>query len=252
MSAEAPPESVLEPEPDLLDFGPVGPSRSVRRGLALLVGVVLLVLGVFGVVRLLPRPLPDLSLADLQSVYGGMVSADGTNEVSVVHRGQVSEKPERVVPASCSPLFDFTLSDQFPTNAIDGVSTFWLDQGQASISLLTYRYPDKQTAKADYQAVSTALDSCVDHDVQISRHAPVTVTRQPIPPPGRVGGSLSYLVSSGPDEGRFSIDLALLNNTVTWQYRYNYQRSGSYTTLPAQQLMSALFSQLEVVQDSHR
>ena len=54
----------------------------------------------------------------------------------------------------------------------------------------------------------------------------------------------SGLVSSG--------DPRLVDNTVTWQYRYDYRSRADYSPAAAQQLMASLVSQMRYVQDSRR
>jgi hypothetical protein len=202
--------------------------------------------------RLLPQPPPDFTLSDLQGIYTGMVRSDGTNDLSTVTRDRLSEAAVTVAPVSCAPLFEATLFNQFPDTALDGVSTYWLDTGSASISLVTYRYLDPTAARQQFDTISTALQTCAATAVQIKGSPASTVVRQPVSAPDTVKNYLSYLVSSPPASGRFSTDVAQLDNTVTWQYRYDYRRDADYTPSSAQQLMAALVSQMRSVQDSHR
>ena len=180
-----------------------------------------------------------------------MVRADGTNDVSRVTRDQPREPPTPVAPLTCTPLFAQTLSNQFPVAALDGVSTYWLNEGTATIALTTYRYPDVATARREYAAVSAALKDCIATPVTVSRRTTVTVARQPVT--SDISAHLSYVVRKVPlDTGRFSTDVMQLSNTVTWQYRYDYASDAAYTPLGAQQLMESLFIQMQSVQEAHR
>jgi hypothetical protein len=256
MSSEVrPPAPALPAEPEVLSFGPPL-SRPLSRHswrvrLSLLLVVVVLALG-FGVWRLLPRPRPDFTLTDLQGVYSGMVRSDGTNDVSTVTRDRLTEPPVAVAPAECTALFEATLSNQFPATALDGVSTYWLNEGFATISLVTFRFRDREAAGRQFEAVAAALDRCHGADLTIDRRPGTTVDAQQVPAPATVDRYVSYQVSTGPDSSRFSTDVAQLDNTVTWQYRYDYRSRADYTPAAAQQLMASLVSQMRYVQDSRR
>jgi hypothetical protein len=257
MSSEVrPPAPELPAEPEVLSFGP-RPSRplprlSRRTRLSLLLVVLALALG-FGVWRLLPRPRPDFTLSDLQGIYSGMVRSDGTNDVSTVTPDRLTEPPVVVAPAECTALFEATLSNQFPADALDGVSTYWLNESSATISLVTYRYPDPDTAGRQFEAIAAALDRCHGADLTVDHRPGTTVDTQQVAAPATVDHYVSYQVSTGPDSStRFSTDVAQLDNTVTWQYRYDYRSRANYSPAAAQQLMASLVSQMRYVQDSHR
>lgn len=202
--------------------------------------------------RLWPRPLPDLTADDLAGAYAGMVRGDGTNQVSVLTAADLTEPPAKILPARCAPLFEATVSNQFPPTALDGTATAWLKEGSASISLVTYRYADPEAAQRQFREVSDALGGCVDTRLQIDRRRNVSVVRQQVTPPPSAQDYVSFLASSPPAQTRVTIDVARLSNTVSWQYRYDYQRPEDYTPLAAQQLMTSLMSQLQDIQRSHR
>ena len=238
--------------PDVLAFGPAGPIRSYRRPLIVAGALVAVLLVAFAGWRLVPRPAPPLSLADLQGVYAGMVSSDGTNEVSTVTRDKLTESPAAVWPADCSPLFESTSSNQFPTAALDGVSTYWVYEGSATTALATYRFADEKTARGHFDVVAAALSRCEHRDLRVGDEAPVRARPQSVSPVAEAQRSLSFLVAPAGADGRFSTDLALLDNTVTWQYRYDYRAPRDYSPLAAQQLMASLMTQMHDVQDARR
>jgi hypothetical protein len=250
-SAVQPPTPGLDPEPDVLSFGPTPRRRFTRRTRLLVVLLVAAGLA-FGAWRLLPKPPPDFSLADLQGVYTGMVRSDATNSVSTLTPGTLTEPPVALSPASCSPLFDATLSNQFPATALDGVSTFWLDDGSVSISLMTFRFADSDAARRQYDSVAAALDACGGAVVRVDGGSDVSVGAQSVAPVATVKNYLSYQVAAPSATSRFTTDVAQLDNTVTWQYRYDYRRSTAYSPDAAQQLMATLVTQMRDVQDAQR
>ena len=234
-----------------MSFGP-GSSPSRRPSLLVLVLVGTLVLVGLATWRFWPRPLPDLTTEDLAGAYAGMVRGDGTNQMSTLTAADLTEPPARIAPARCAPLFEATVSNQFPPTALDGTSAYWLKEGSASISLLTYRYADGDAAKRQFVQVSDALAGCIGTRLRVDRRSNVSVVQQSVTPPPQAADYVSFLASSPPGNTRVTIDVARLSNTVSWQYRYDYQRSDQYTPLAAQQLMNALMVQLRDVQNSHR
>jgi hypothetical protein len=240
------------PPPDVLAFGPAGPTRSYRRPLIGAGALVAVLLVAFAGWRLVPRPAPPLSLVDLQGVYAGMVRSDGTNEVSTVTRDKLTEAPATITPAECTPLFEATSSNQFPAAALDGVSTYWLNEGSATISLSTYRFADENAAQSQFDAIAAALTRCVGQDLTVDGNAAVRATPQPVGEPVEARSSLSFLVAPAGADNRFTTDLAVLDNTVTWQYRYDYRAPRDYSPLAAQQLMASMMAQMRAAQDAHR
>jgi hypothetical protein len=239
------------PDPEVMSFGPSPGGREHRRALLVAFLVGLLLLAGFGAWRLLPKPAPDFTRSDLQGVYVGMVRNDGTNDMSTVTRDKLTGRPANVRPDTCAPLFEATLSNQFPATALDGVSTYWLNVGSASISLFTYRYPDATAATAQFEQVRAALRSCVGVPLTVDRSG-VSVVEQPVTPLAKVKNYLSYVVTSPPATTRFTTDLVQLNNTVTWQYRYDYNSQATYSPVPARQLMGSMIAMMQYVQKSHR
>lgn len=228
---------------DLLTLGPA-PRRPTRRRLSIIVGAVLVVL-VVGLVawRLVPPAPADFTSSDLEGVYGGMVRSDGQNEVSVLTRANSYPAPIEIAPEACVPLFTQTLGNAFPEQALDGVSTYWLNEASMSISLFTYRYADSDAAEREFTRVQDALAACRPAGAVTSGGKPVTleaVTTTDDDPP-----QLAYLVTGS--TGRFATQVFQLQNTVTWQYRYDYA-DGPYVASASQQLTVGLVSQMTAVQ----
>jgi hypothetical protein len=141
-------------EPEVLTVGPAEAGRLSRRGKFILVAGVLVLLAGLLFWRLWPAPPPLFSLDDLEGVYAGMVRHDGTSEASVIDRRWSSEQDGYILPAACEPLFEATVLNRAPREALDGVSTFW-ERDRSAVSLFTYRFPDVASADREYQCKST-------------------------------------------------------------------------------------------------
>jgi hypothetical protein len=235
--------------PDVLTVAPRPVDRRVLR--ALVAAAVALVLGGAGFTlwqRL--QPPPDFTLAQLQGAYTGMVRSDGTNEVSTIDAGRFTEPPLEISPAACTPLFVSTVSNQFPPMALDGVSTYWLNDGPATISLFTVRYPDAAAAEDAFQAVSDARTGCVGQTVRFSGpEGEGRVETVAITTPEDAPEQVAFRLDRGPGQGRYALHVLRLSNTVTWQYRYDTAAAG-YDPTAAQQLMNGMSAQLLSVQRS--
>ncbi len=229
----------------------LGPRQ--RRELPRWVPLVALALGVLIVAggalwRFWPRPIEPLSLVELQNTYAGMVRADGTNDASVMTRQTVTETPLTVTPDSCAPLVQATAANRFPDAALDGVGTYWLSRN-STISLFTLRFDDAAQAEAELERISGALDTCLDEQMTIRRTQAssiqawqATVGRTEM---GSAGdGQLGYTLA-GPD-GLMALQLMPYLNTISWQSRWE-TGSGSYSTVPADQLMQSLHAQLDSI-----
>ena len=231
-----------------------------RRELPRWVPLVALTLGVLivaggAVWRFWPRQIEPLSLVELQNTYAGMVRADGTNDASVMTRRTVTETPLTITPDTCAPLVQATAANRFPDAALDGVGTYWLGR-TSTISMFTLRFADAEQARAEVERISAALDSCVDDQMMIRRTQAASGIQAWQATVGRTDtgsggdGQLGYTLSgadglAGPD-GLMAIQLMPYLNTITWQYRYE-SGSSPYSTLPADQLMGSLRSQLESI-----
>ena len=140
--------------------------RLSRRGRFILIAVVIALLTGLLAWRFWPVPAPLFSLSDLQGVYYGMGPSDGTDHASVIDRRWSSEQDGYILPAACEPLFEATVLNRPPREALDGVGTFWqLDR--SAVSLFTYRFTDVASADREYQRLAAALDNCRDVPVQV-------------------------------------------------------------------------------------
>ena len=95
-----------------------------------------------------------------------MVRSDGTNDASVIDRRWTSEQEGYILPAACEPLFEATVLNRAPREALDGVGTFW-ELDRSAVSLFTYRFRDVASADREYQRLTAVLDNCRDVPVQV-------------------------------------------------------------------------------------
>ncbi len=246
------------PVADVLTVAPRPTNRRVV--LAVLAAALAAVLGFAGYTvwqRL--QPPPDLTLAQIEDAYGGMVRSDGTNEVSVVDVSKFTDAPLEITPTDCVPLFDTTVSNQWPTGALDGASTYWLNEGGASISLFTVRYPDTAAAAAAYGTVQTALSACDGTQVDFSGPETPGAVAAVLVPAGDADAALAYQLDRDGRQGRYAVHVTQLTNTVTWQYRYESPEEAvtpgqtldtgrAYDPTPADQLTTGLIAQLRSIQ----
>jgi hypothetical protein len=237
-------------EPEVLTVGSGEAGRLSRRGRIVLVAVVLALLGGLVVWRFWPEEAPLFSLSDLQGVYAGMVRSDGTNDASVINRRWTSEQDGYIVPAACGPLFEATVLNRVPQEALDGVGTFW-ELNSSAVSLFTYRFADLAAADREFSRLATVLDSCEQARVEV--HAPPAsrglLTRMPLAPetdPPQIGYVLT--TNSGL---KLAVHVLAFSNTVSWQFRYE-PVPGTYIPLTAQRVMDSLADQMRAVQDLQR
>lgn len=198
--------------------------------------------------RFWPRPVEPLTLADLQNTYAGMVRSDGTNDAFVLTRQSVTETPMTVTPDGCAPLIQATAANRFPDAAEDGVGTYWLGR-TSTISLFTLRFEGTDQAEGERDRIVAALDACVDQQIFVRRTQAssvqawqATVARTDTTSGGN--DQLGYTLAGA--DGLMAIQLMPYLNTLTWQSRYE-TGSAAYSTLPADQLMQSLHSQLDDV-----
>lgn len=247
----------VEEQSDVLAFAPRPVNRKLLLALVLL--VVLALLAVAGVLvwqRL--RPPPDFTLTQLQGAYTGMVRSDGTNDVSTIDASKLDDPPLAFTPAGCAELFDTTVGNRWPAGALDGVSTYWLNDGTATISLFTVRYPDDGAATAAYQRVVDARPGCGGTDSGVTFQASSSSDRRlpesggtlhdvPVITSRQTPDQIAYRLERAASQGRYVVHLLRLSNTVSWQYRYDYG-TAAYDNTADQQLMDGLATQLLSVQ----
>jgi hypothetical protein len=232
-------------EPELLSVGFGEAGRLSRRGRLVLIALILVLLVGLGIWRFWPERAPLFSLSDLQGVYAGY---DGTNEASVIDRRWTGEQDGYIVPSACGPLFEATVLNRVPQEALDGVGTFW-EVNNAGVSLFTYRFADLAGADREFNRLATVLDNCDQARVEV--HArPASrglLTRTPLAtdsdPPAQIGYVLT--TNSGI---KLAVHVLAFSNTVSWQFRYE-PVPGSYLPLTAQRVMDSLADQMRAVQD---
>jgi hypothetical protein len=223
-------------------------SRLSRRGKFILVAVVLALLAGLLVWRLWPTPGPVFTLSDLRGVYAGMVRHDGTSEASVIHPRLNSEQEGYILPAACEPLFEATVLNRPPREALDGVGTFW-ERDRAAVSLFTYRFTDIASADREFQRLVAVLDNCRDVPVQVharpASRGMLTVT--PLALDSDAPPQIAYALTTN-DGTELGVHVLAFANTVTWQFRYE-PVLGPGLPLTGQRVMDSLTDQMRAVQD---
>jgi hypothetical protein len=235
-------------EPDVLAVGLGEAGRLSRRGKFLLIAVAPALLAGLLLWRFWPTPAPLFSLSDLQDVYSGMVRHDGTNEASVIDRRWSSEQDGYILPAACEPLFEATVLNRAPREALDGVGTFW-DIDRSSVSLFTYRFPDLASADREYQRLTAVVDNCREVPVQVharpASRGMLTIT--PLVLDSNAPPQIAYVLTTN-DGTKLVVHVLAFNNTISWQFRYE-PVAGAYLPLTAQRVMDSLTDQMRAVQD---
>jgi hypothetical protein len=238
-------------EPDVLTVGLGEAGRLSRRGRLLLVAVAFTLFTGLMVWRFVPARAPLFSLVDVQGVYAGMVRSDGTNSASVIDPRWSSEQDGYIVPAACAPLFEATVMNRPPREALDGVGTFW-ELDRSAVSLFTYRFADVAAADREFQRLATVLDNCDLARVEVhARPASRGVlTRTPLAPGSNPPAQIGYVLTNNAG-AKLAIHVLAFSNTVSWQFRYE-PVPGAYLPLTAQRLMDSLADQMLAVQDLNR
>jgi hypothetical protein len=218
--------------------------------LALLAGGTALIAGLL-FWRFQPAPAPVFTLPDLQGVYAGMVRSDGTNDASVIDRERVSEESGYIVPTGCEPLFEATVLNRVPREAIDGVSTFWAID-RSAVSLFSYRFPDIASAHREYRRLADVFDVCRDAHVELHTRPAGTGVLSGLQrdPAGKTPAQLGYVVTTNGGT-KLAVHVLAFSNTVSWQFRYE-PVPGAYTPLTAQRVMESLADQMRSVQALQR
>jgi hypothetical protein len=236
--------------PELLTVGSGEAGRISRRGKVVLITVILALVAGLLTWRFWPEPAPLFSLSSLQGVYAGMVRSDGTNDASVINPRLITEQDGYIVPAACGPLFEATVLNRAPHDALDGVGTFW-ELNSSAVSLFTYRFADEAQANREFTRLASVLDNCRDTRVEV--HAPPAsrglLTGLPTPS-GDAPPQIGYVLTTNSGI-KLAVHVLAFSNTVTWQFRYE-PVPGSYSALNAQRVMDSLTDQMRAVQDLQR
>jgi hypothetical protein len=180
-----------------------------------------------------------------------MVRSDGTNSASVIDARWSSQQDGYIAPATCGPLFEATVLNRPPPEALDGVSTFW-ERDRSAVSLFTYRFADVAEAEREFNRLATVLDNCDQARVEV--HAPPAsrglLTRAPLAPESDPSAQIGYVLTNNAG-AKVAIHVLAFSNTVTWQFRYE-PVPGTYSPLTAHRLMDSLTDQMRAVQDLNR
>jgi hypothetical protein len=235
-------------QPEVLAVGFDEAGRLPRRLKVVLLALLLALVAGLVVWRFMPAPAPLFSLSDLQGVYAGYAA---TNNASVIDRLHAQEEIGYILPAACEPLFEATVLNRFPNEALDGVGTFW-ELDHSAISVFTYRFADVAKADREYRRLAAVLDNC--RDVPVEVHArPASrgmLTATPVLSDTDVTSQLGYVLTTN-DGIKLAVHVLAFSNTVTWQFRYEPD-AGTYTPLLAQRVMDSMADQMHAVQDLHR
>ena len=232
-------------QPDILTVGPGPIDFTSRRRILALAAAVAVIAGLV-LWRFQPAHAPTFTLPDLQGVYAGMVRSDGTSDASVIDRRHVSPEAGSIVPAACAPLFEATVLNRMPDEALDGVGTFWAID-RSAVSLFSYRFPDVASAKREYTRLTKAFDSCRDTRVEVHGRPAGTGLLHGI---DQAPAQLGYVLTAGEDL-KLAVHVLVFSNTVSWQFRYE-PVPGAYAPLTAQRVMDSLADQMRAVQDLRR
>jgi hypothetical protein len=188
------------------------------------------------------------ALSDLQGVYYGMVRSDGTSDASVIDRRSSSAQEGYILPAACEPLFEATVLNRAPREALDGVGTFW-ELDRSAVSLFTDRFRDVASADREYQRLTSVLDNCRDVPVQVharpASRGMLTVTPLVLEP--KAPPQIAYVLTTN-DGTKLVVHVLLFNNTISWQFRYEPVAS-DYLPLTAQRVMDSLTDQMRADED---
>jgi hypothetical protein len=237
------------PEVLTVGLGKTGPPS--RRTRFVVVAVVLALLTGLLLWRFWPERAPTFSLSDLQDVYSGMVRNDGTNEASVIDRRWSSEQDGYVRPPACEPLFEATVLNRSPREALDGVGTFW-EIDRSAVSLFTYRFADVEIADREYQRLAAVLENCRDVPVQVharpASRGMLTVT--PLILDSNAPPQIAYLLTTN-DGTKLAFHILAFSNTISWQFRY-VPPLDTFLPVAAQRVMDSLTDQMRAVQDLNR
>jgi hypothetical protein len=238
-------------EPEVLAVGFGEADRPSQRAKLVLVAVVMAVLAGLVIWRFVPERAPLFSLSDLEGVYAGMVPADGTSEAWVIDRRRSREEAGYILPGACEPLFEATVLNRFPNEALDGAGTFRELQPSA-VSLFSYRFEDVAAAEREYRRLAAVLDNCQQVPVEVHARPAIRglLTVTPVISDSGMPLQMGYVLTTN-DGIKLAVHVLGFSNTVSWQYRYE-PVAGTYTPLTAQRVMDSLADRLHAVQDRQR
>jgi hypothetical protein len=235
-------------EPEVLTVGLDEAGRLSRRGKFIIVAVVVALVAALLAWRFWPSPAPLFSLSDLQGVYAGMVRHDGTSEASVINPRRITEQDGYILPTACEPLFEATVLNRPPREAVDGVGTFW-ELNRSAVSLFTYRFPNVESADREYQRLVGVVDNCRDVPVQVharpASRGMLTIT--PMSLDSNAPPQIAYVLTTN-DGTKLAVQVLAFNNTVSWQFRYEPVPDADLP-VTAQRVMDSLTDQMRAVQD---
>jgi hypothetical protein len=169
----------------------------------------------------------------------------------VIDRRWSSEQEGYILPTACEPLFEATVLNRPPREALNGVGTFW-ELDRSAVSLFTYRYRDVASADREYQRLTSVLDNCRDVPVQVharpASRGMLTVTSLVLEP--KAPPQIAYVLTTN-DGTKLVVHVLAFDNTISWQFRYE-PVAGVYLPVTAQRVMDSLTDQMRAVQDLHR
>jgi hypothetical protein len=177
-----------------------------------------------------------------------MVRHDGTSEASVINPRRITEQDGYILPTACEPLFEATVLNRPPREAVDGVGTFW-ERNRSAVSLFTYRFPDVESADREYQRLIDVVDNCRDVPVQVharpASRGMLTIT--PLSLNSNAPPQIAYVLTTN-DGTKLAVQVLAFNNTITWQFRYEPVPDADLPAT-AQRVMDSLTDQMRAVQD---
>ena len=160
----------------------------------------------------------------------------------------MSEQDGYILPTACEPLFEATVLNRPPRQALDGVGTFW-ELNRSAVSLFTYRFPDVESADREYQRLVGVVDNCRDVPVQVharpASRGMLTITSVSLD--SNAPPQIAYVLTTN-DGTKLAVQVLAFNNTVSWQFRYEPVPDADLP-VTAQRVMDSLTDQMRAVQD---
>lgn len=238
------------PGPETLSAGPTARSGRWVRVAGIVALVLLLVAAAgYGGIRFYRSRTSTVDLAQVKTAYGAFLAADGRNLVTELQRpaghGGENAGTSTTIPSRCAPITAAAMQQQFPSTAVDGVSTFQDGGFNTAVSLFSYRFADRPAAKAALQEIADAARACDHTRIEVSK--PIsTSARVDVLPTSVAGadGTVDVTLTSQVDASSFQITVARYDNVLSWEYSYH---SGAAAAVPDHQLLQALTDRLVAV-----